>query len=70
MAMNTHLHAQLVKERLDEARAQAAQRALLRALAPPRRPVRVAIGLALIRAGQWVAGQAAKPSAGPRRATA
>ena len=68
--MNTHLHAQLVKERLDEARAKAAQVALLRALAPARRPVRVAVGFALIKIGRWVAGQASKPSAGPRRATA
>lgn len=64
--MNTHLHAQLVKERLDEARAEAAQVALLRALAPARRPVRVALGFALIKVGRWVAGR----TAGPRRATA
>ena len=64
--MNTHLHAQLVKERLDEARAEAARVALLRALAPARRPVRVALGLALIKAGRLLAGRAT----GPRRATA
>jgi len=62
--MNTHLHLQLARERLDEARAMAAQRALLRSLRPARRPVRVAVGLALIKIGHWLAGRA------PRRATA
>lgn len=62
--MNTHLHLQLARERLDEARATAAQRALLRSLRPARRPVRVAVGLALIKIGHWLAGRA------PRRATA
>ena len=36
--MTTHLYEQLVKERLDEARAAAAQLALLRKLGPARRP--------------------------------
>jgi hypothetical protein len=70
MAMNTHLHEQLVRERLDEARATAARLALLRRLRPARRPVRVAAGFALIKIGRWVAGRAPKPAAGPRRATA
>ena len=68
--MNTHLHEQLVRERLDEARATAARLALLRTLRPARRPVRVAVGVALIKVGHWVAGRAPKPAAGPRRATA
>ena len=67
--MNMHLHEQLVRERLDEARALAAHLALLRKLRPARRPVRVAVGFALIKVGRWVAGRAPKP-AGPRRATA
>ncbi len=62
--MNTHLDLQLATERLDEARAAAAQWALVRSLRPARRPARVAVGLALIRIGQWLAGRA------PRRATA
>jgi hypothetical protein len=62
--MNTHLHLQLAREQLDEARATAARWALLRSLRPARRPVRVAVGLALIKIGHWVAGRA------PRRATA
>jgi len=68
--MNAHLHEQLVKERLDEARATAAQLALLRKLGLARRPVRVAVGFALIKVGHWIAGRAARPAAGPRRATA
>ena len=68
--MNTHLHEQLVKERLDEARATAARLALLRKLGPVRRPLRVTVGFALIKIGRWMAGRAPKPAAGPRRATA
>jgi hypothetical protein len=70
MAMNTYLHEQLVRERLDEARAMAARLALLRKLGPARRPVRVTVGFALIKVGHWVAGRAAKLAAKPRRATA
>ena len=62
--MDTHLQLQLAKERLDEARAMAAHWALIRSLRPARRPVRVAVGLALIKIGHWLAGRA------PRRATA
>ena len=68
--MNTHLLEQLVRERLDEARATAARLALLRTLRPARRSARVAVGFALIKVGYWVAGRAPKPAAGPRRATA
>lgn len=68
--MNTHLHEQLVRERLDEARATAARLALVRKLRPARRSVRVAVGFALIKAGHWVAGRAPRPAARPRRATA
>ncbi len=70
MEMNTHLHEQLVRERLDEARATATHLALLRKLRPARRSVRVAVGFTLIKIGHWVAGRAPKPAAGPRRATA
>jgi hypothetical protein len=68
--MSTYLDAELVKERLDEARATAARLALIRALRPARRPVRVVVGFALIKAGHGVAGRAPKPAARPRRATA
>jgi hypothetical protein len=67
--MNAHLHEMLVKERLDEARATAARLALLRALRPARQPLRVVVGLALIRVGRWLAGRAPR-SAGARQATA
>jgi len=60
--MNLYVDTQLVKERLDEARALAARQGLVRSLRPAGRPVRVAMGLALIRAGHWLAGR------GPRRA--
>ena len=68
--MNTYLHEQLVRERLDEARATAAHLALLRKLRPAGGSVRVAVVFALIMAGHWVAGRAPRLAAGPRRATA
>jgi hypothetical protein len=68
--MNMYLDENLVRERLDEARAMAAQMALIRSLRPIRRPVRVAVGLALIRVGHWVAGRAPKRAGGPSRVTA
>lgn len=68
--MNTHLDGWLVSERLEEARAFAARQALLRSLRAKRLPVRVWVGLALIRVGRWLARQAAKPQGEPKRATA
>jgi hypothetical protein len=68
--MNMYLDEQLVRERVDEARALAARRALVLSLRPARRPVRVALGLALIRIGHWVAGRSVRRAAQPRRATA
>ncbi len=58
--MIMHLDEQLVRERLDEARALAARLALIRSLRPVRRPMRVVVGAALIKIGHWVAGQAPK----------
>ena len=69
-AMNIYLDEYLVKARLDEARSLAAQLALLRSLRPIRRPLRVAVGLALIRVGHWVAGRAPKRAGEPSRAAA
>lgn len=63
--MITYLEEQLVRERLKEARATAARLALIRSLRPVRRPVRVAVGAALIKIGHWIAGQA--PKAAPKR---
>jgi len=56
--MNVYLEEQLVRERMDNARAQAAQHALVQSLAPVRRPMRVTVGFALIRLGHWIAGRA------------
>ena len=47
----------LARDRLAEARAAAAHHALVRALRRPR-PLRLVVGLALIRAGRWLAGAA------------
>ena len=68
--MNMYLDEQLVRDRLDEARAMSAQHALLTPPAPVRRPVRVALGLGLIRVGHWIAGRSPRRAAQPRRATA
>lgn len=68
--MNTYLDEELVRQRLDEARAFAAQQALLWSVRPARRPVRVRLGLALIRTGHWVAGRAPRRAGEPSRVTA
>ena len=68
--MNMYLQEQLVRDRLDEARAMAARHAVVRSLRPARRPVRVTLGLTLIRAGHWLAGRAPRRAGQPRRAAA
>jgi hypothetical protein len=72
--MITYLDEHLVRERLEEARAMAAQARLIRELRPVRRPVRVTVGIALIKVGRWLAGQApkgaAKRNSQPGRVTA
>ena len=68
--MNVFLDEQLVRERMEEARAMAAQQALIRHLRPVPGPVRVALGLALIRVGHWVAGRAPRRAGDPSRVTA
>ena len=55
--MNEYVTHLLVKERIEEARAFGARRALVRSLRPPRRPVRVRLGLVLVRIGHWMLGQ-------------
>ena len=69
-AMNLYLDEQLVRDRLADARVMAARHSLASRLRPVRRPVRVALGLALIRAGHWMAGRAPRRAGQPRRATA
>jgi len=68
--LNYHLAEQIAKDRLNEARALAAQARLMDSVRPTPYPLRVAVGLALIRIGRSLAGQAAKTAARPRRATA
>jgi hypothetical protein len=58
--MNTHLLEHLVRAHQDEARAKAAHEALLRSLRPVRQPIRVSMGLLLIRTGRWLAHSAPK----------
>mgnify|MGYP003581271765 CR=1 FL=1 len=68
--MNPQLEEQVARQRLDEARAEAAHRALLRSLRPARRPVRVMVGHALIKAGHWVGGRRPRRVPAPRRIAA
>ena len=68
--MDTHQLECLARERLDEARAQAATRALVRSLRPARQPLRVWVGLSLIRLGRWLAQRTPKRAAQPGRVTA
>jgi len=68
--INYYLAEQIGKDRLDEARAMAAHARLMGSVRPAPEPVRVVLGLALIRLGRALAGQAVKNATGPRRATA
>ncbi|MBI4247472.1 MAG: hypothetical protein HY614_09835 [Candidatus Rokubacteria bacterium] len=54
MEFNDHFVEWLVKQRLTERRADAQRYHLLSKLKRPRRPLRVALGTALIRAGAWL----------------
>jgi hypothetical protein len=62
MDMNEYLIEKMVGERISEMQA-AALRGHLRALPGPRRPLRVRLGLALIRLGHWALGSAHRPLA-------
>ena len=68
--MNPQLEEQVARQRLEEARAEAARWALIRQLRPARKPMRVVVGFALIKIGHWVAGRAPRRAGQPRRATA
>ena len=65
-AMNVYLDELIARERIADARAEAAQLALVQGLSPAPRRIRVAVGRALIRVGHWVAGREARHSH-PRR---
>ncbi len=56
MDMNLYFAEWLVRERLAEARAAAARSALVGAAVPARRPVRIRLGLALVRLGRLLQG--------------
>jgi hypothetical protein len=56
MDMNSYAIEVLARYQLEERHARAAQFHRARAAAGPRRPLRVALGLALIRVGTWALG--------------
>ena len=68
--LNYYLAEQIAKDRLCEARAMAAQGRLMDKARIVPEPLRVTLGLALIRLGRALAGQGAKGATSPRRATA
>jgi hypothetical protein len=68
--VNYYLAEQIAKDRLNEAREMARLARLLGESRPATGSLRVALGLALIRAGRSLAGPAAKAGTNPRRATA
>lgn len=68
--MYTHLEAELAKVRIQEARDWAAHQAVLQGLRPRRAPMRVVIGLSLVKVGRWLVRSAGRPSAAAGRAIA
>ena len=66
MEANEYLLEILVREKLDDARAMTARRALVVGSRPPRVPFRARVGAALIALGERVGGT---PAAGPSCAT-
>jgi len=68
--MLTDLEERLVRDRLDEALAYAARERLVSTLRATRPPVRVLVGLSMIRVGRWLAGRASEAAGEPGRVTA
>ena len=66
--MNTYLDWLLVTQRIEDAQAFAARQRLIASLQPTRLPLRATLGLALIKAGRWVAGEAPRRGVEPYRA--
>ena len=66
--MNTYLDWLLVTQRIEDAHAFAARQRLIASLQPTRSPLRATLGLALIKAGRWVAGEAPRQGVEPYRA--
>ena len=68
--MNTHLEFELARVRLQEARDWAASQAVIESLRGPRQPMRVAVGLGLVKVGRWLAGPVKERGTEPGRAIA
>ncbi len=68
--MYSHLEEELARARLESAREWASRQALLKSLEAERQPMRVVIGLGLVKFGRWMAGCTDQPSAVRRRAVA
>jgi hypothetical protein len=68
--MNTHAEECWAYEKLAEARAEAARQNLVASLKPRRPALRVALGLALIRTGRWLAGTTSSRASQPKRLAA
>lgn len=68
MILNVHLAELVARDRMREALAHAKWQLLVRSDRPPRLPIRVALGLALIRAGHWLADRSAGAGPEPGRA--
>lgn len=66
--MTDHIHYFDVSDRLHEARAAAARERLVLLARPEREPLRVLVGVAMIKAGRWLARTAPRRAAQPRRA--
>lgn len=65
MDLNPYVLETLSRCQLEELRAGAAVRSQLQEAARPRQPLRVTLGLALIRAGTWALGPTHDPLARP-----
>ena len=63
MDMNLYVLEVTARHHLSERRAEAARYLLAKAAAPPRTPLRVALGLALIRLGTWARGDVGREAA-------
>ena len=70
MDWHEYITGELIRDRLDELRAQAALERLVSAHRAPRPPLRVTVGGALIRFGAWIVGteREARLATGYRRA--
>jgi hypothetical protein len=60
MELNAYALEAIARQRLEELRVDAEQHDLVRTLGRPPRPLRVALGLTLIRVGTWTLGSDAR----------